>query len=1002
MKTKKRWLSMAFALIMAVSLIPFGMLTAFAEGDDVPEHTVPITEKPVYVTVKDDSGNPISGATVQVLDADGNVVETVTNADETFTVFLPAGTYTLMVTKAPSGYIPAAEIATITVELTEAEEKDDIEADTFPSTVEAHKLFCKHNPSHLEAYVIYDEGEEITGFCFNQNYDPPTRTPTEAQGDCKYKRLVGTPELLYQLAQCKWLGPDGNGFTPQELYDHVVSMIYHRKDIQEKYGFDDLFTDYLTNMAIKQFTDGSMRSFQTTDEDGKNLVVREYYPNGPVVYDENGYYQFNPGGSVLGSIVGHANGASSSDPNYVFPQAVKDAFHEMLTLTDHPDDYYLYIYYPHNFMTKEEGVASGWNVPAHYDPEWYYYADAFQCLLSTFTVEPVRTELKVLQTTEIEITKTWADENDQDGLRPSADVYTRMVKLYADGKDVTDTYANFRTVTDNGDNTYTVKFTDLKKLNEGTEIEYKIKEIEVEGYKPDKIEVAGGGVITNTHTPEPTEITVTKEWQDGENADGVRPEKITVHLLADGTEIDSAEVKPDDSGKWSYTFKDLPKYKDHGKEIVYTITEDPVPEYESVIDTYKITNKHTPETTEISIQKEWRDGDDKDELRPESITVRLYADGKEVDSAEVKPDEDGNWKYTFTDLPKNRDGGVAIKYTVTEDPVPEYDDPQVVQDSSGNWIILNIHTPGVVKVPVEKVWDDSDDADRVRPDSITVRLYADGEEIDSAEIEPDENGDWAYTFENLPMYKDGKKIAYTVSEDPVPEYEATVDGYKITNKHTSDKTDITVEKVWDDANNADGKRPESIKVHLFADGEEIDSAEIKPDENGYWKHTFTDLPKYKDGEEIVYTVTEDPVPEYETTVDGLKITNKHVPEKIELNGKKTWDDNDDKEKLRPTSITIRLFADGKEVASKTVTKADGWKWSFTVDKYKDGKEIKYTIKEDRVRGYVATVKGLDVINTYSPPTGDEDHPQIWIALLAISLILGLALLVVERLYSKRA
>ena len=44
----------------------------------------------------------------------------------------------------------------------------------------------------------------------------------------------------------------------------------------------------------------------------------------------------------------------------------------------------------------------------------------------------------------------------------------------------------------------------------------------------------GNVVITNSRTPEVTEVAVKKIWDDADNKDGLRPEKITVRLLADG------------------------------------------------------------------------------------------------------------------------------------------------------------------------------------------------------------------------------------------------------------------------------------------------------------------------------------------------------------------------------------------------------------------------------------------------------------------------------------
>ncbi|ELA54565.1 Cna B-type domain-containing protein, partial [Enterococcus faecium] len=44
----------------------------------------------------------------------------------------------------------------------------------------------------------------------------------------------------------------------------------------------------------------------------------------------------------------------------------------------------------------------------------------------------------------------------------------------------------------------------------------------------------------------------------------------------------------------------------------------------------------------------------------------------------------------------------------------------------------------------------------------------------------------------------------------------------------------------------------------------------------------TNLPKYRDGQEIIYTVTEDNVPEYSTTIDGYNIKNSYTPEKTNI------------------------------------------------------------------------------------------------------------------------
>ncbi|WP_459834531.1 Cna B-type domain-containing protein, partial [Howardella ureilytica] len=63
----------------------------------------------------------------------------------------------------------------------------------------------------------------------------------------------------------------------------------------------------------------------------------------------------------------------------------------------------------------------------------------------------------------------------------------------------------------------------------------------IAGYATDNNSAVNGGTITNVHTPDTTEITITKRWEDGNNQDGIRPDadafKAKLHLLGDGAEV---------------------------------------------------------------------------------------------------------------------------------------------------------------------------------------------------------------------------------------------------------------------------------------------------------------------------------------------------------------------------------------------------------------------------------------------------------------------------------
>ncbi|MBM7642872.1 LPXTG-motif cell wall-anchored protein [Streptococcus loxodontisalivarius] len=92
-----------------------------------------------------------------------------------------------------------------------------------------------------------------------------------------------------------------------------------------------------------------------------------------------------------------------------------------------------------------------------------------------------------------------------------------------------------------------------------------------------------------------TSVSGTKTWDDSDNIDGIRPESITVNLLANGKLVDTQKVSESDN--WKYQFSDLPKTDSDGKEIAYTISEEDVAGYVATVDGYDLKNSHTPETT---------------------------------------------------------------------------------------------------------------------------------------------------------------------------------------------------------------------------------------------------------------------------------------------------------------------------------------------------------------------------------------------------------------------
>lgn len=483
-----------------------------------------------------------------------------------------------------------------------------------------------------------------------------------------------------------------------------------------------------------------------------------------------------------------------------------------------------------------------------------------------------------IQYLNLEASKVWDDQDNVEGLRPESIEF----QLYKNGT------AEGKPVALSAGNNWKVTFSNLPdKDSNGNLISYSVKEVKVPAYytvdKEESEFVDGKATITNKRTPETTEVTVKKVWDDAKNQDGLRPTTITVHLLANGEKVQTATVSGEGE-TWSHTFTNLPVYK-NGQKIIYTVTEDTVANYTATIDGTTITNTYKPGKTSLTVTKKWDDAENQDGLRPKTIKVQLYADGQKL-GKEVELSEDNKWSYTFSDLDEKKDGK-TIQYTVKETKVPEGYTQTVEATNLGQVVISNTHTPSKTKVQLTKKWDDANNQDGIRPASITVRLYKDGAPTDQT-IELSEANQWHGTFENLDVNAAGKALNYTVKEENVPEgYTLSIDDKDpahlvLTNKHEPNITQIQVTKKWDDGDDKDGLRPKTIKVQLYADGKKAgEVVELSVDNK--WTYTFTDLVEKANGKAISYTVEEVDVPEgYQVSkIDDGKgnvvLTNKHEP-----------------------------------------------------------------------------------------------------------------------------
>ena len=502
------------------------------------------------------------------------------------------------------------------------------------------------------------------------------------------------------------------------------------------------------------------------------------------------------------------------------------------------------------------------------------------------------------------------------------------VHLYADDVDTG------KTVTLNAANNWEDTFTNLRKYKPGTttEIKYTVKEDAVANYNGVVSgDMATGFTITNTNT-EKTTVKVTKAWV------GTPAASATVKLLADGTEKETVTLTAADN--WTHTFTNLDKYATDGHEIVYTVDETPVAGYAKDISGtaatgFTIKNTNT-ETINIPVTKTWVG------TAGTSATIKLLADGAQKETVTLTAAD--NWTHTFSNLPKfDTTDGHEIVYTVDEVDVPNY--TKGISGTAATGFTVTNTITGKVSVPVTKVW--------VGPQasSAKVTLFADGVEKDSVTLNA-ANG-WAHTFTNLDKYNNGTEIVYTVTEEPIANYDSVVtgdaaNGFTVTNTNT-EKTAVNVTKTWV------GTPAASVTIKLFADGTEKETVTLTAADN--WTHTFSNLPKYAaDGHEIVYTVDETPVTDYTKAIsgdaaNGFTITNT-ITGKVNIPVTKVW--------VGPeaSSAKVTLYADGVEKDSVTLNAANNWVHVFAnLDKYNNGTEIVYTVTEEPIANYDSAVTG---------------------------------------------
>ena len=151
--------------------------------------------------------------------------------------------------------------------------------------------------------------------------------------------------------------------------------------------------------------------------------------------------------------------------------------------------------------------------------------------------------------------------------------------------------------------------------------------------------------------------------------------------------------------------------------------------------------------------------------------------------------------------------------------------------------------------------------------------------------------------------------------------------------------DIDVTGYWEDEEDADGTRPGSVDITLYANGKETGRTITLNEEND-WSGTFDELAVYSDGVKQSYSVVEERIDGYTglisgSDLDGYSITNTHEPlpegrsgeEEIELRSNHTFEEG----RIVATVLTTKVSRSMPARTSTTIKKTHSAKTADSAD-----------------------------------------------------------------------
>ena len=503
---------------------------------------------------------------------------------------------------------------------------------------------------------------------------------------------------------------------------------------------------------------------------------------------------------------------------------------------------------------------------------------------------PAPTETPEPKTVDVTVHTVWDDDGYNNEYRPDKSIAT----VYDDKE-------------------FPVRVLEMTEVNNWKDVAedlpdatYTVKPVEIESYNDtvtSKTDDAGNMDVTVTRTctapkptepPEPTpaptetpaptpepvkDITITVEhvWDDDNNDYEMRPDSVEVKVF-DGESVTPAVATSENwtsitTGKSdkTYTVSNVDSVENYKSEVAEH-SEDADGNQKFVIAHALDRSKIARHDISVQLSNVWVDENNLYEMRPETLNTKLMRNSKWIAQAEATAEE--GWKVQFKNVPVS--GDYTIEVTTPDGYTTEVKLDSI--DEDGNIKVTATHelnedsTLQTITVRLDNIWNDDNDSTHRRPSYLKVMLKRNGVNCFDEPVTVKESNNWSFTTGKLP-----KLGTYTVDITTPTGYTTTVTTNDITDgvleikaehdlKPAPESTNLVAKVVWDDKDNAAGKRPDSIKVDIQQDGKSIhtEPQPITKDKN--WTMTVLGVKK-----DATYTAKVSRVDGYDATVKDAAV-----------------------------------------------------------------------------------------------------------------------------------